>query len=174
MAHRMLRNGGTFEVRSLEPNDSRRELTQDIKRQNEILTFSAIQTIEDGKYYRPDNKKFPSIDAIIAPDTLFQITTAMNHPIKIIGLKRLYNKLAKTSEISFYFVVPAELYDYYQKQKFIATNNSISRRMPDWIKNRIKQYALRIDLSSEGSSRSSLKRRGSSLGGASSSKREKK
>ncbi|RHZ53526.1 hypothetical protein Glove_441g117 [Diversispora epigaea] len=174
MAHRMLRNGGTFEVRSLEPNDSRRELTQDIKKQNEILTFSAIQTIEDGKYYRPDNKNFPSIDAIIAPDTLFQITTAMNHPIKIIGLKRLYNKLAKTGEISFYFVVPAELYDYYQKQKFIVTNNSIARKMPGWIKNRIKQYALKIDLSSEGSSRSSLKRRVSSLGGASSSKRGKK
>ncbi|CAG8621273.1 9834_t:CDS:2, partial [Diversispora eburnea] len=79
-----------------EPNDSRRELTQDIKRQNEILTFFAIQIIEGEKYYRTDNKNLSSIDVIIAPDTLFQITTAMNHPINIIGLKRLYNKLAKT------------------------------------------------------------------------------
>ncbi|CAG8702627.1 17099_t:CDS:1, partial [Acaulospora colombiana] len=174
IAHRMLRNGGTFKVRSLENNDDG-TLNKDIKKQNEILTFSAVQTIEDGKYYRPDNKNFPSIDAIIAPDMLFQMTTAINHPIKIIGLKKLVSKLARTGEISFYFVVPAELYDRYQNQKFIATNNANIRRMPSWIKNRVKQYALRIDLSSESSSsESSLKRKCSSSGGASSSKKVKK
>ncbi|CAG8559779.1 1248_t:CDS:2 [Acaulospora colombiana] len=164
-----------FELSLTEEYNDHRALIQDIKKQNEILTFSAVRTIEDGKYYRPNNKNFPSIDAIIAPDMLFQVTNAINHPIKIIGLKKLISKLARTGEISFYFVVPAELYDRYQNQKFITTNNANTRRMPSWIKNRVKQYALRMDLFSESSSSgSSLKRKGSSLGGASSSKRVKK
>ncbi|CAG8690486.1 17124_t:CDS:1, partial [Acaulospora morrowiae] len=172
MAHRILRNGGTFKVRSLESTRNKRS-TQNVKNQNEILTFSKIQTIEDGKYYRPANKNFPSIDAIIAPNILFQMTTARNHPIKIIGLKKLYSKLITTGEISFYFVAPAELYDQFQKQKFITTDNANVRKMPSWIKNHVKQHALKIDLSSESSSGSSQKRRGSSLE-ASSSKRGKK
>ncbi|CAG8464059.1 3957_t:CDS:1 [Acaulospora colombiana] len=67
------------------------------------------------------------------------------------------------------------MYDRYQNQKFITTNNANTRRTPSWIKIRVKQYALRIDLNSESSSSgSSLKRKVSSLGGASSSKSVKK
>ncbi|CAG8616946.1 15762_t:CDS:1, partial [Acaulospora morrowiae] len=158
MAHRILRNEGTFKVRSLESIKNKRS-TQNVKNQNEILTFSNIQTIEDGKYYRPANKNFPSIDTIFAPDILFQMTTARNHPIDISGLKKLHSKLITTGEISFYFVVPAELYDHFQKQKFITTDSANVQKMPDWIKYRVKQYALRIYLSSESSSSgSSLKR----------------
>ena len=49
-----------------------------------------------------------------------------------------------------FFVVPAQLYDNYKKQKFVTTNNNIVRRIPSWIKNRVKQHALRIDLSGKG------------------------
>ncbi|RGB36480.1 hypothetical protein C1646_758035 [Rhizophagus diaphanus] len=83
-----------------------------VKGRNEILEFSenGIDLIEDGKYYQPESKNFPSIDSIIAPDKLFQMTIAKCHPIKMNGFKKLYNKLGDENEISFYFVVPAHLH----------------------------------------------------------------
>ncbi|CAG8470303.1 10454_t:CDS:1 [Acaulospora colombiana] len=73
----------------------------------------------------------------------------MLSPIKIIDLIKLSDKLARTDEISFYFVVPAELYNNYQNLKFVTNNNANIRSILGWIRNRVKQYSLRIDLSSE-------------------------
>src|SRR6266498_1410128 len=80
----------------------------------------------------------------------FMMTTSMNHPIMLIGLQKVYSKLAHSGEIFFYFVVPAQLYNSYKKQNFVTTNNVIAQRMPAWIKNRVKQYALKNDLSTGG------------------------
>src|SRR5438094_955103 len=104
---------------------------------------------EDNEEVRRESytkKIIPSIDAIHGPNILFQMTTSMNHPIMLIGLQKVYSKLAHSGEIFFYFVVPAQLYNSYKKQNFVTTNNVIAQRMPAWIKNRVKQYALKIDL----------------------------
>ncbi|CAG8634168.1 15189_t:CDS:1 [Funneliformis mosseae] len=77
------------------------------------------------------------------------MTTAINHPIKMIGLKKGYAKLAKTGDIDFFFTVPVQLFDSYKKQKFVTTNNNNAKRKSSWIKNRVKQYVLGIDLSSK-------------------------
>ena len=71
-------------------------------------------------YYQPEIKNFPSIDALVAPNVLLQMTTSLTHPIKMVGLDLLHEKLAKNEEIEFYFVVPAQLFDHYQKQSFIS------------------------------------------------------
>ncbi|CAB4392481.1 unnamed protein product [Rhizophagus irregularis] len=118
---------------------------------DEILKFSNVESIENDKYYQPESKTFPSIDAIVAPDKLFQITIATNHPIKVVGMKLLYEKLIKNKEISFYFVVPEKLCGNYQKQNFVTSKGDVSRRLARWIKNHVKQYVLGIDLSSGGS-----------------------
>ncbi|CAG8712230.1 10137_t:CDS:2 [Funneliformis caledonium] len=90
---------------------------QTINRRDKIYTFSTIETMTNGNYFRPDNKNFPSIDSIIAPDKLFQMTTAINHPIKMIGLKKVYAKLAKTGDIDFFFTVPVQLFDSYKNRR---------------------------------------------------------
>jgi len=84
------------------------------------------------------------------------MTIAMTHPIKMIGLKKLNDckKLVKKGDIDFYFVVPAQLYDNYPKQDFATTAGSVTKMIPDWIKTRVQQYALKIDLTSENSSKS--------------------
>src|SRR5581483_11663966 len=88
IAHQRLQNGGKFDVRSLEPNSpTDSNLFENIKKQDEILTFSAVEEIKDNKYYRLESKIFLLIDSIRTPDTLFQMTTSMNHPIKLIGLE---------------------------------------------------------------------------------------
>jgi hypothetical protein len=150
IAHRMLREGGKFIVRSLEPGFRENEvLYQPFTKQENILTFSKIEDIKESEYYQPEIKNFPSIDAIVAPKVLLQMTTSMTHPIKMVGLDKLYdgNKLAKNEDISFYFVVPAQLYDHYQKQGFVTTKEANVRRFSPWIPRYVKQYALRIDLS---------------------------
>lgn len=96
IVHRIFRKGGTFRVRSLEPNsDTTLQLYEDVNKQDEILKFLDVKSIENDKYYQPVSKTFPSIDAIVAPDKLFQITIATNHSIKMTGLNLLYEKLIK-------------------------------------------------------------------------------
>ena len=146
IAHRILLNGGDFKVRSLDDSE---EYVLTLHKQDNICKFSTIETITNDQYFRLDNKNFPSIDSIIAPQYLFQMTISMDHPIKLIGLKKVYHKLSNTDEIDFYFVVPAQLYAGFKKQKYTTTDKNDARRMPLWIKNRVKQYALKIDLSSE-------------------------
>ncbi|CAG8682824.1 7024_t:CDS:1 [Acaulospora colombiana] len=174
IVHRMLRGGGTFQVRSLDSNETY-NLT--LCQQDKILKFSEIDNIENEKYYQPIDKTFPSIDAIFSPKYLFQMTTAINNSINTIGLKKLHGKLAKTGYIDFYFVVPAQLYDKYQKQNYVTTKNVIDQNVPLWIRKRVRQHVLRIDLSSgslSSKNESSLKRSSSSSREASASKRVKK
>ncbi|CAG8439628.1 4521_t:CDS:2 [Funneliformis caledonium] len=145
IAHRMLRGGGNFKYRSLESKDG--DLYQPFAKQEDVLIFSDIGNIENDKYYQPEIKNFPSIDAICAPNILLQMTTSILHPIKMVGLDKLRDKLAKEGDIHFYFVVPAQLYDRYQKQRFVTTKENNVRKLSPWIKQQVKQYVLSIDLS---------------------------
>lgn len=108
--------------------------------------FSDIGEIKNNMYYQPIDKTFPSIDAIYAPNTLFQMTTSLNHPIKMIGLNKLWNKLRKTGEIDFYFVVSVQLFEKYRKQNYATVKGGIATNVNPWINNQIKQYVLGICL----------------------------
>ncbi|CAG8834498.1 32511_t:CDS:1, partial [Racocetra persica] len=145
IAHRILQRGGTFDIRSLESDfTSTIEIPERIK-----LLFNDINKIEEGKYCQPIQKNFSSIDAVVAPHTLFQMTISKNHPINVSGMKKLVEKLggkSETNPIYFYFVLPKDLYDNYQAQPFYTNDKTVAKRIPCWITNRVKQYALKIDL----------------------------
>lgn len=47
--------------------------------------------------------------------------------------------------------MPEKLCGNYQKQNFVTSKDDVSRRLPRWIKDHVKQYVLGIDLSSGGS-----------------------
>ncbi|CAG8435989.1 4252_t:CDS:1 [Funneliformis mosseae] len=151
-SHRILRNGGNFRVRLLDhASTTSTSFYIQMPRQDEKLMFSTIDAIENNKYYQPLNQNFESIDAIVAPDKLFQITIAKNHPIKLNGLKKLIDKLGGKSgigDIYFYFVLPKNLYMNYRTQPFHTSKKTVVKAKPHWIKDRVKQYALEIDLSS--------------------------
>ncbi|GBC25389.2 hypothetical protein GLOIN_2v1886436 [Rhizophagus irregularis DAOM 181602=DAOM 197198] len=99
IVHRIFRKGGPFRVRSLEPDSNDNLLTETLNKQDEILKFSNVESIENDKYYQPEKK----------------------------------------------------LCGNYQKQNFVTSKDDVSRRLPRWIKNHVKQYVLGIDLSSGGS-----------------------
>ncbi|CAG8466148.1 7874_t:CDS:2 [Funneliformis mosseae] len=151
-SHRILQNGGNFRVRLLDhASTTSTSFYINMPRQDKKLMFSTIDTIEYSKYYQPMNQNFESIDAIVAPDKLFQITIAKNHPIKLNGLKKLIDKLGGKSgmgDIFFYFVLPKNLYMNYRTQPFYTSKKTVAKAKPHWVKDRVKQYALEIDLSS--------------------------
>jgi hypothetical protein len=155
MAHRILLNGGNFDVRPLdnyvEKDYDDPDARVNLSKQDGAIMFTKKNTgsIVDGKYCQPVEKNFPSCDSIIAPDKLFQMTLAKHHPIKMSGLKILYNKLGGESEnhlIYYYFVVPEHLYDEYEAQKIVNSDDDEAKIIPDWIHNRIFQYVLKIKL----------------------------
>ena len=85
-------------------------------------------------YYQPWESNFPSIDSIITPNKVFQMNIAKNHPIKMSGLKTLYNKFGGKSAdhlIYYYFVVPEHLYDGYKAQKIISSNGDDAQIISD-------------------------------------------
>ncbi|RHZ71427.1 hypothetical protein Glove_258g33 [Diversispora epigaea] len=153
IAHRILQMGGTFNIRLLKSDLT--NSTTDISERTELtynectkLIFNNISEIKEGMYCQPKQKNFASVDAIITPDTLFQMTVSNNHPINISSLKNLINKLGDesgTNPINFYFVLPKDLYRNFQIQKLHKNNAKV---MPTWITKRFRQYALEIDLSS--------------------------
>ncbi|GBC19248.2 hypothetical protein GLOIN_2v1486671 [Rhizophagus irregularis DAOM 181602=DAOM 197198] len=147
IAHQMLRSGWEFQIHFL---DTKKKYTFKLSQQDEHR-FSNINETKNEMYYQPIDKTFPSIDAIYAPDTLFQMTTSLNHNIKMIGLNKLQSKLMKTGDIDFYFVVPAQLFDNYKKQNYATIKDVIATNVNPWIIEQIKQYVLRIDLGSEDS-----------------------
>ncbi|CAB4443977.1 unnamed protein product [Rhizophagus irregularis] len=142
IAHRVLRNGGSFKRRSLDTND---EDVITFPKYNLIL-FTQIDEIQDGAYSIPLDKSFPSVDAIIAPNCLLQMTTTKDHNIKINGLKRVRSKLETEKNIGFYFVLPTKLYDIYKKQRYSTTDDKDALNTGPWIKQCLKQYVLGIDL----------------------------
>ena len=102
--------------------------------------FFDVSEIENGKYYQPYEENFPSINAIIAPRTLFQMTTTTNHNTKIAGLEKLSSK-PSSSGIVLYYVVPIVLFNRFPRQNFIGDIREKSK----WEK-RISQYVLGIDI----------------------------
>ncbi|GBC18883.2 hypothetical protein GLOIN_2v1453101 [Rhizophagus irregularis DAOM 181602=DAOM 197198] len=109
-----------------------------------LLRNGGVFKIENGKYYQPYEVNFPSIDAIIAPSSLFQMTTSLNHNTNVAGLKKLDSKLS-TNRINLYYVVPTVLFNQFQKQDFVGD----IQEQYKW-KYHINQYVLGIDISSIG------------------------
>src|SRR6185369_8974395 len=130
IAHRILQKGGSFNIHSLESDftSSTIEIPEQIK-----LVFNDIKKIEEVKYYQPIQKNFTSIDAVVAPHTLFQMTVSKSHPINMNGMKKLVEKLGGklgTNHIYFYFVLPKDLYDNYQVQHFYTTSKTVAKKIP--------------------------------------------
>ena len=143
IAHKVIRNGGTFKRRSLDTNIEDTVIFP----KRDLILLTQIDEIQNGAYSIPLDKSFPSVDAIVAPDCLFQMTTAKDHKIKISGLKRVQSKLETEKDIEFYFVVPTKLYSSYKKQKYSTTDdNKDALNMGPWIRKCLKQYVLGIDL----------------------------
>ena len=120
-AHLRLCSGETFKTRLLSgpgPGSGNDETSAYFGRLP-TRDVSHVNDISPGYYCRPVAKNFESIDSLIAPNKLFQITVSDKHPIKHNGLEKLKDKLASSGEIRLYFVVPSDRYSSFQRQNYV-------------------------------------------------------
>ncbi|CAJ0767600.1 22493_t:CDS:2, partial [Entrophospora sp. SA101] len=95
--------GGSFNICSLESDFT--SFTIEIPEQTKLV-FNDINKIEEGKYCQLIQKNFTSIDVIVAPDALLQMTVGKSHPINVTGIrKNLVKKMGgKSGTNNFYFL----------------------------------------------------------------------
>ncbi|CAG8650140.1 3537_t:CDS:2 [Funneliformis caledonium] len=147
VAHRILRTGGVFETRCLEYENDEIKMEKFPRLENKI--FQSIDEINThNEYYQPQQKNFTSVDSLVLPNMLFQMTINQDHGIKVKGLNDLINILDVEREIKFYFIMPPECFDRMKKQLFHTRKGENSKRLPSWIKDKVKQYVLKVDLAS--------------------------
>jgi hypothetical protein len=101
----------------------------------EKVEFEAEETpnfFVDNTYFVPIAKNHPSIDSILPPDTVFQMTVSTVHSVNIGGLYVIQNILHPQEEISpsikkinLYFVVPPDIFDSFKKQNYVDKRKKI-------------------------------------------------
>jgi len=147
--HRILRNGGTFEIRNLKNGKIEKPLVIPLCQDQQVENFSDKGT---KIYYRPLSENFPCIDSWIPNIGFFQMTVSMQHPIKEDGLGSI---LSQTTMRKFYFVIPNddERFNNFKWQSFktnSASQSSTGKRARSddngMYADQLEQYVLKIKL----------------------------
>jgi len=111
---------------------------------------TVTQHLGVGAYGKPLKKTFPSVDAIIRPNILLQVTVGDKHPIKGEPLKKIITQLdgfSESSEYLFIFVVPqADSVKLKGKQHFHTTKSTKMVKLPAELK-KVTQLVYRMPLS---------------------------
>ncbi|ETI30206.1 hypothetical protein F443_22676, partial [Phytophthora nicotianae P1569] len=100
-------------------------------------------------YLQPAVKNYQSVDAIIKPDILFQVTGAHKHPCKQKGLHDVLKLLGNPAAPRLYFVLPPDRFADFKYQRYL---DSKRKRMmtPSYVNVRkIQQFAMEVKLASE-------------------------
>jgi hypothetical protein len=88
---------------------------------------------------------FPSVDIILTPNSLFQITISLNHPVKQEPLRKILQKLPEKENITLYFVVPEEHFEAFTFQNYHNEQGNVSQKVPESV-GIIEQWVLGVPL----------------------------
>jgi hypothetical protein len=103
----------------------------------------SIPEEDTGTIWTP-GPNFPSVDIILTPNSLFQITISPRHPVKQEPLKKILEKLPAKEKISLYFIVPAEIFDTFT-QSYHNEHGKVSRGVPESVE-MLEQWVLGVPL----------------------------
>jgi hypothetical protein len=138
-AHTLLKSGGTFKAaqfinaygcNAVKGGDVKKarnaEVLVQVPRSDKVQTIanpSDIVNLQNGFYGRPSIATFPTIDSVIRPNMLFQVTGSSSHDVNIDGLVKAVHALSaeSTDKVNFFFVVPPEQFDTFVPGTFIAS-----------------------------------------------------
>ena len=104
LVHETLCARGDFLVRDLDVGS---EPFQTSFPKRDLNQFGPIKDVQVGCYNIPRSQTFKTIDSLVPPDNLFQITVSTSHGINESGLDDLAGIL-NSSRVNFYFVTLAE------------------------------------------------------------------
>jgi ribosomal protein L25 (general stress protein Ctc) len=138
-AHTILKAGGIFKaaqfinaygsnaVKGGEVKKARHvEVLVEVPRSDNVQMIanpSDIFNLQNGFYGRPSIATFPTIDSVVRPNMLFQVTGSSSHDVNIDGLVKAVKALnVKLSDrVSIFFVVPPEQFDTFAPGTFAAS-----------------------------------------------------
>jgi len=108
-----------------------------------MVDFS-IPEEDTGTIWTP-GPNFPSVDIILTPNSLFQITISPHHPIKQEPLRKILEKLPAKEKILLYFVVPEESFETFTFQNYHNEQGKVAKKVPKPVK-MLEQWVLGVPL----------------------------
>ena len=94
------------------------------------------ETIGKSELCRPSARNAKAIDALLQPNTGFQITCSSHHPLNGNGIRAWLGCLEKKDAARIVFCVPSGLYSSYKRQNAVKLA----------AKYHFEQYVLKIDV----------------------------
>jgi hypothetical protein len=88
---------------------------------------------------------FPSVDIILTPNSLFQVTISTDHPVKQEPLRKILEKLPAGENISLYFVVPERHFESFTFQNYHNEQGKVSGSVPPPV-GALEQWVLGVPL----------------------------
>ncbi|PNH01411.1 hypothetical protein TSOC_012713 [Tetrabaena socialis] len=111
-AHRVLQEGGIFEVRQLLPGTSNSsQIHYVVSRVEQFGKLTEVKP-EQQVYWLPDHPNFPAVDALMQPESLFQMSLSQKKEVNMNGLRAAGAQLTGPTK-RLYFVVPAHVFEKY-------------------------------------------------------------
>lgn len=119
------------------------------RRQTTVFKNNAELAAAGDVYLRPLSKNYQSVDAILKPDVLFQVTGAHKHPCKQAGLHNVLEQLGDPVSPRLYFVVPPDRFKDFEYQKYHDSRNKVMENPTYANVQNIQQFVLQIELTPE-------------------------
>ena len=148
--HRLLCSGKKFKVKSLEEDTpTSTDISLKCCDQKKFKHLKSV-IFRNETYYIPETKNFKSVDSILPPDRVFQVTVSENHPVELNNLE-LVQATLECEVLNLYFVVPKEVFPTFRKQMYrtyricdtVGKKVYKNQKVPN-----IKQWALCADFTS--------------------------
>jgi hypothetical protein len=108
-----------------------------------MIDFS-IPEEDTGTIWTP-GPNFPSVDIILTPNSLFQVTISPHHQVKQEPLRKILEKLPAKEKISLYFVVPEEDFETFTFQNYHNEQGKVSQQVPESVE-MLEQWVLGVPL----------------------------
>lgn len=93
VAHLRLAQGGEFSIRSLDGKSKDVKLCLGGGERKKFSDLSEIKGFSDGEYLVPKSSNLESVDSLVRPNLMFQMTVSASHPCKQAGLKNAIDAL---------------------------------------------------------------------------------
>jgi len=141
--HKILFEGGQFQVRSLSEPTKKQELLE-VKRSlnwDRVDSSFTVAGQNAESYYCPISRTYGAVDSWKKDIGFFQITINPEHGIKMVEME----KSISYSKPRLYFVVPSAIFPTYSKQNFLTAKGKVAKQIP-FALTKLEQYALCINL----------------------------
>ncbi|KAK1939003.1 hypothetical protein P3T76_009078 [Phytophthora citrophthora] len=111
------------------------------------VVFNSADGLEAGdpsSYLRPAVKNYKSVDAIMKPNVMFQVTCAKEHPCKQAGLYDVLKLFKNPEAPALVFVLPPDRFLGFEYQKYLNSKDEAMGESKYVHVRKIRQFAMEV------------------------------